>query len=99
MKFITALKTALGMAPGCEQVNEFLAEYVEGTLDEKMRAQFQEHMDMCKCCDHYLDQYRHTIQLTKEIDEISVPSELAEHTLAFLRKSNAFASDQDAASS
>ena len=66
---------------------------------DELSEEFQEQMDMCKCCDHYLDQYRHTIQLTKEIDEISVPSELAEHTLAFLRKSNAFASDQDAASS
>ena len=36
MKFLTALKTALGLAPGCEKVNEFLADYVEGALDEKV---------------------------------------------------------------
>lgn len=86
MKFLTALKTALGVAPGCEKVNEFLAEYVEGTLDEKTRQQFEQHMDMCKCCDHYLDQYKSTINMTKEVEEVPVPSELAEHTLAFLRK-------------
>jgi len=98
MKFLTALKTALGMAPGCEKVNEFLADYVEGTLDEKMKAQFEEHMNMCKCCDHYLDQYRQTIDLTKQVDEVAVPTELAEHTLAFLRKNHAFSQDQDAPS-
>ncbi len=99
MKFITALKTALGVAPGCEKVNEFLAEFVEGALDEKMHAQFEEHMNMCKCCDHYLDQYRQTIDMTKEVDEVAIPTELAEHTLAFLRKSNAFSQDQGSATS
>lgn len=90
MKFFTMLKTALGLAPGCEKVNEFLAEYVEGTLDEKTQAQFNEHMEMCKCCDHYLDQYKSTISMTHEVEEVSVPSELAEHTLAFLRKNADF---------
>jgi len=98
MKFLTALKTALGLAPGCEKVNEFLADYVDGDLDEKMRAQFEEHMSMCKCCDHYLDQYRQTIDMTKQVDQIPVPTELAEHTLAFLRKNNAFSQGQDSSS-
>ena len=97
MKFLTALKTALGMAPGCEKVNEFLAEYVEGSLDDKTRKQFEDHLGMCKCCDHYLDQYTSTIEMTKEVDEVSVPTELAEHTLAFLRKSNAFSQSPDSA--
>ncbi len=91
MKFFTALKTALGMAPGCEEVNEFLAEYVEGSLDEKTQKQFEEHLGMCKCCDHYLDQYTSTIEMTKEAEaDVAIPSELAEHTLAFLRKSDIF---------
>ena len=92
MKFLTALKTALGLAPGCEKVNEFLADYVEGSLDATTRAQFEEHMNMCKCCDHYLDQYRQTIEMTKQVEEIPVPTELAEHTLAFLRKNANFPS-------
>ena len=99
MKFLTALKTALGLAPGCQKVNEFLADYVEGTLDDRTREQFERHMNMCKCCDHYLDQYRHTIDMTKQVDDIPIPAELAEHTLAFLRKSNAFSQGQDSPSS
>ena len=90
MKTLTMLKTALGLAPGCEKVNEFLAEYVDGELDEKTRQQFEDHIGMCGCCNHYLDQYKSTISLTKETKEISVPSELAEHTLSFLRKNANF---------
>ena len=33
--------------------------------------------------------------MTKDVEEVAVPSELAEHTLAFLRKSNAFSAGQD----
>lgn len=94
MKFLTALKTALGLAPGCEKVNEFLADYVEGALDEKTMAQFEEHMEMCKCCSHYMDQYRQTIDMTKQLDDIVVPSELAEHTMFFLRNSKVFSKDE-----
>jgi len=97
MKFLTALKTALGLAPGCEEVNEFLADYVEGTLEEKTMAQFEEHMDMCKCCNHYMDQYRRTIDMTKEAEEVVIPAELAEHTLSFLRENKVFSQDENAA--
>jgi predicted anti-sigma-YlaC factor YlaD len=96
MKFLTALKTALGLAPGCEEVNEFLADYVEGTLEEKTMAQFEEHMDMCKCCNHYMDQYRRTIDMTKEAEAVVIPAELAEHTLSFLRENKVFSQDENA---
>ena len=97
MKFLTALKTALGLAPGCEEVNEFLADYVEGTLEEKTMAQFEEHMDMCKCYNHYMDQYRQTIDMTKETEEVVIPAGLAEHTLTFLRENKVFSQDENAA--
>jgi len=90
MKALTILKTALGLAPGCKKVNEFLAEYVDGELDDKTRMQFEDHIGLCGCCNHYLDQYKTTISMTKETMEVNVPSELAEHTLTFLRKNADF---------
>jgi hypothetical protein len=49
---------------------------------------------MCKCCNHYMDQYRQTIDMTKQLDDIVVPTELAEHTMFFLRNSKVFSKDE-----
>jgi hypothetical protein len=54
-------------------------------------------MDMCKCCNHYMDQYRRTIDMTKEAEEVVIPAELAEHTLSFLRENKVFSQDENAA--
>jgi predicted anti-sigma-YlaC factor YlaD len=90
MKAVTLLKTMLGLAPNCKKVNSFLAEYVEGSLPDKTRMQFEEHIGMCKCCGTYFDQYKTTIELMKEGDEVEIPSELVEHTMSFLRKNADF---------
>lgn len=71
-------------------MNDFLADYVEGTLPEKTIKQFEEHIGRCKCCETYFDQYRNTIKLMKDGKEIEIPSELAEHTMSFLRKNANF---------
>jgi len=84
------IKTMLGLAPNCKKVNTFLAEYVEGTLPEKTRTQFEQHIGMCKCCGTYFDQYRTTIDMMKEGKEVKIPSELVEHTMSFLRNNANF---------
>lgn len=72
----------------CEDVNHFLVEYLEGTLDEDMRERFEKHIARCEMCQRYLDQYQTTIGLVKESDEAppDPPDELREKTLAFLRE-------------
>lgn len=71
----------------CEDVNHFLAEYLEGTLDEKTCARFEKHIAGCEQCRRYLKQYRITVDLVKEAEEVpeAPPDELTEKTLAFLR--------------
>ncbi len=90
MKIVHMIKVMLGLAPNCEKVNQFLADYVEGTLNEKTRAQFQQHMDMCPCCGPYLDQYQTTIDMTHDCPCVEAPPELVEHTLSFLRQNADF---------
>lgn len=82
----------IGLAPNCEKVNNFLAEYFEGTLPEKTRKQFEDHIGMCKCCGPYFDQYRDTIAMVKDGQEIKIPKELVEHTMVFLRSNVNFSS-------
>lgn len=83
----------------CEDVNRFLAAYLEGALDERTRERFEKHVAGCKPCRRYLAQYRATIDLVKESDDLKEPDdlkesdelphppdELTERTLAFLRE-------------
>lgn len=80
------IKTMLGLEPTCEEVNGFIAEYVEGTLDDKTRTKFEAHIGDCTACGRFLEQYEATIRLTHEAGRISPPDELFEKTMAFLRK-------------
>jgi len=71
--------------PNCEEVNRFLAEYVEGVLAGETRDKFEQHIKRCKCCGPYLEDYRTTIEMTKASSEVKVPDALADHTVEFLR--------------
>ena len=73
----------------CQDVNAFLVGYLEGTLDARTRVRFERHIARCPQCAPYLDQYRKTIALAKAegtAEPLAPPDELAEWTLAFLRK-------------
>lgn len=72
--------------PNCQDVNGFLADYLDGNLDERTKARFERHMRRCPPCAKYFDQYNETIQITREVAPVEVPRELADHTLEFLRQ-------------
>lgn len=71
--------------PSCEDVNRFLCEYMEGTLPEKTRAKFQAHLSNCSACISYFEQYKATVEMVNEQKAISVPDQLVERTLDFLK--------------
>ena len=81
---IQVLQKMMGR-PSCEEVNQFLVEYVDGSMEEQTRIKFDKHMSHCKCCGGYLDDYRATIELTKNCHEVAIPDKLADHTIEFLR--------------
>ncbi|MBT8400182.1 MAG: zf-HC2 domain-containing protein [Rhodothermia bacterium] len=80
------LKAIFGMVPTCEKVNNFIASYLEGALDDKTTRQFEAHIRACTTCSQYLDQYRATVDLVHEAGSFDPPPELVEMTLAFLQK-------------
>jgi anti-sigma factor RsiW len=53
----------------CQEVVELVTAYLEGTLPEAQRLAFEEHMGLCPGCDHYLAQFRQTIDLLGELPE------------------------------
>ncbi len=86
MHILSRMKHLLGRGPTCEDVNGFIACYLEGVLDRKTTRQFEKHIDMCANCARYFDEYRTTMRLVKSAGEIDPPQELVELTLAFLKE-------------
>src|SRR5690606_36127448 len=71
----------------CRDVNEFLAVYVEDGLDDEVRTRFESHLGRCPQCAEYLAQYRTTMDMVHQTDEVpSPPDVLVDRTLEFLRR-------------
>ena len=71
----------------CEDVNDFLAAYLDGDIPEDLRRRFDMHVARCSVCGAYLNQYRNTIELTRDSAFLDPepPEALVEMTLEFLR--------------
>lgn len=70
----------------CRQLIEFIGDYVAGELDADARSAFERHLSACGSCQAYLESYRTTMTLVKELatDEPAedVPEELVAVILA-----------------
>ena len=65
----------------CRDFIGFIAEYLEGTLPEAQRAEFEGHMDECPYCVNYLESYKATIKLAAAIHtdpDAPVPEDVPE---------------------
>ena len=51
----------------CRELIDFIAGYVDGTLDAAARHDFERHLDACASCRAYLDSYRKTMALTRAL--------------------------------
>ncbi len=75
----------------CKEVNEFLAEYLDGTLPWRQRLSFNVHLMICQHCRQYLASYVATIRATRPLDRPSesageqVPAELV-HAILTARR-------------
>ena len=47
----------------CREFVELVTAYLEDALPDAQRAAFEEHLGLCPGCEHYLTQFRQTIEL------------------------------------
>jgi len=47
----------------CREFVDFLMSYLDGELDETVRAVFDSHLGGCRACRAYMDDYQQTIEL------------------------------------
>jgi anti-sigma factor RsiW len=69
----------------CAQLVELVTDYVEGSLSERDRERFEEHVVFCGGCSSYLDQMRRTIELTGRLSEEDLSEEARDGLLAAFR--------------
>ncbi len=65
----------------CREFVEFLMEYLDGELPQAQVTIFRAHMDDCPGCETYLDTYRETVRLGREVcgdPEGPVPEDVPE---------------------
>ena len=51
----------------CQELTDFLADYVEGALPAPVHAAFEKHLGICADCRRYLDSYRKSIAVAQSV--------------------------------
>ena len=68
----------------CDDVREFLLDYLDHALPPLTRLRFSLHLRMCPRCQAYLERYRTGVEFAKQSLDEAPPPELVELTLKFL---------------
>jgi anti-sigma factor RsiW len=72
----------------CQELVEFLMDYLDGLLSEPERLCFEEHLGECQDCVAYLATYRQTVRLGKEAcaaGDDSIPADVPEDLVRAIR--------------
>ena len=59
----------------CREIVELVTEYVEGTMDAALRADFVAHLSECNGCTHYLEQIQATVRIAGTIEPEALPAD------------------------
>jgi anti-sigma factor RsiW len=69
----------------CKELVELVTDYLEGTLPEARRADFDAHLTECEGCTNYLAEMRRTISLTGKLSEDDLSPEARDTLLGLFR--------------
>ncbi len=71
----------------CRELAELLFDFVAGQLPPEHREHVERHLDLCPSCVAYLEGYRLTVQMTRQLPCPSLPPDLARQLRALLEES------------
>ncbi len=69
----------------CREIAEMLADYLDGSLDERLRSLVDWHIESCPPCVAFVNTYRGTIKAARQIGDIPIPPELKQRLLKVLK--------------
>lgn len=70
----------------CRDIGNLLHDYVEGALEPALRTQLDEHLSDCPSCVAFINTYKHTIHLSKELRCKDIPPELQRKLRTFIKQ-------------
>lgn len=73
----------------CRRIADLLGEYLDGTLPKHTSELLEWHIDACPPCVAFVNTYRGTVDATRNLREVEIPSELKKRLLAVLRSQSA----------
>lgn len=68
----------------CRDINGLLHDYLEGSLDPDLRRGLDEHLADCAGCHGFLNTYRDTVAVAKELRCEDIPPELQRKLRSFI---------------
>jgi hypothetical protein len=69
----------------CQQLVDFCLDFLDESLPEETRREFQRHLGCCGDCVTFLETYKRTPQVSREIFAVQMPASLKEAVRSFLR--------------
>jgi len=69
----------------CQQMVELVTEYLDGVMEPRRRARFEEHLAGCDGCTAYVAQFRTTVALVGRLDVDDVPAPVMGELLSAFR--------------
>ncbi len=69
----------------CVEFVELVTEWSEGALDENVRAEVEEHINICPPCAEYVEQMRMAVRLLRGAEQEAPPEGARDALLAALR--------------
>ena len=73
----------------CRQIAELLGDYLDGSLPRHQAELLEWHIEGCRPCVAFVNTYKGTINATKKLQEVEIPSELKSRLTAFLKEQQA----------
>ena len=70
----------------CKEMVDLIMDYLDGSLDPETSKNFDMHIEGCTDCHTFLDTYRKTVSLTRQISYEDIPNELSARLSALLKK-------------
>jgi anti-sigma factor RsiW len=69
----------------CQQLVDFCLDFLDGSLPEEERRQFQRHLGLCGECETFFATYRRTPELSREAFALEMPSNVKDAVRSYLR--------------
>lgn len=68
-----------------EFIEDFLADYTDGSLRPEVIAELEAHLAACRACVAYLNTYKRTPEVVGSLGRVEMPSEMQEILRRFVR--------------